>query len=143
MLLVVFAGILPGTSLAGNCSINIQGVAFGNYNPFNTTASNDVGSVFASCTGRGTLKVSLSIGQSGSHSMHYMISAATSDQLDYNLYANPSRTRIFGDGTGGTRTVRRRYRNGTVSISIYGQIPALQNVASGSYLDSIVATITF
>jgi len=143
VLLVLIAWIFPGASLAGNCSINVQGVAFGSYNPFNTAASNDVGTVVASCSGRGTLRVSLSTGQSGSYTMRYMVSATTSDQLDYNLYMNASRTRIFGDGTGGTRTVSRRYRNQTVDISIYGQIPALQNVASGNYLDSIVATITF
>ena len=31
----------------------------------------------------------------------------------------------------------------TTSFTVYGQIPALQNVVVGSYTDSITATVTF
>lgn len=72
-----------------------------------------------------------------------MLSGTTSDQLDYNLYTTAARVIIFGDGTGGTRTVSRNFKNNRVRINVYGQIPALENIAPGSYADSIVATVTF
>jgi len=50
---------------------------------------------------------------------------------------------ICGDSTGGTQTVSRNFKNNSVRINVYGQIPALENIAPGNYTDSIFATVTF
>ncbi|MGH8308038.1 MAG: Csu type fimbrial protein, partial [Gammaproteobacteria bacterium] len=115
----------------------------GNYNPFAAGPRNRTGRITVTCNGNGTLTVALSTGQSGSYNPRYMISGTTTDHLDYNLYTNPARTIIFGDGTGGTQTVSKRFKNNSVRVNVYGQIPALENIAQGSYTDSIVATVTF
>lgn len=66
-----------------------------------------------------------------------MISSTTT------LYTSVARSIIFGDGTGGTQTVSQRFRNNTKRITVYGQIPAMENISAGAYSDSIVATVTF
>ncbi len=62
--------------------------------------------------------------------------------LQYNLYTTSGHTNVWGDGTGSTRTVGG---NGTSSSTqtIYGNIPAGQDVSAGTYSDSITLTISF
>ena len=134
---------LPNTLWAATCTVTARPVAFGNYNPFSTNPLNRAGRITVVCNGMGTLTAALSSGQSGSYNPRYMISGSTSDQLDYNLYTTAARAIIFGDGTGGTQTVSKNFNNNRVRISVYGRIPALENIAPGSYSDSIVATISF
>ncbi len=62
--------------------------------------------------------------------------------LNYNLYTTSGRTIVWGNGTGGSNT-RTASRNTNTTLSIFGEIPAAQDVAVGSYLDSITATVNF
>ena len=134
---------LPETLWAATCTVTTRAIAFGNYNPLTATPLNGTGRITANCKGNGTLTVTLSTGQNGSYNPRYMLSGTTSNQLDYNLYTTAARVIIFGDGTGGTQTVSKNFKNKTVRVRIYGQIPAMENIAPGSYTDSIVATVTF
>ncbi len=146
IMLLLCAGmafLLSNTLRAATCTITARPIAFGNYNPFSTNPLNRAGRITIVCNGMGTLTAALSSGQSGTYNPRYMISGTTSDQLDYNLYTTAARVIIFGDGTGGTQTVSKNFNNNRVRISVYGQIPALENIAPGSYDDSIVATVTF
>lgn len=144
LLLTGFLAITPVTARAANCTLTTQAVAFGNYNPLNAAPRNRTTRIItAVCNGKGTLTAALSTGQSNSYTPRYMISASTSDQLDYNLYTDATRTSIWGDGTGGSQMVSRNFRNNTVRLLAYGQIPAMQNVAAGTYTDLITATISF
>lgn len=146
LVLLLWIGLVllfPGTLLAANCTITANSVKFGNYNPVSGAPLNKNGRITAVCNGKGTLTVSLSTGQSGSYTPRYMISGTTTDHLDYNLYTKAARTIIFGDGTAGTQTVSKNYNNNKKNFPVYGQIPALENVAAGNYSDSIIVTITF
>jgi spore coat protein U-like protein len=135
--------LLPNMAQATTCTVTANPIAFGNYNPFTTTPRNRTGGITATCIGNGTLTVALSTGQSGTYDPRYMTSGTTSDKLDYNLYTTAARVTIFGDGSAGTQTVSKNFKDNTVSIRVYGQIPAMENIAPGSYTDNIIATITF
>lgn len=145
--LALLAGSLalgaPNAARAANCRVSATAVRFGNYNPLNSAPVNRVGHLIVSCNGRGTFVAALSTGRSGSYTPRYMLSGATGDQLDYNLYTDAARTIIWGDGAGGTQTVSRRFHNNRVRLAVYAQLPAQQNVTAGKYLDNIVATVTF
>ncbi|MGH8283884.1 MAG: Csu type fimbrial protein [Gammaproteobacteria bacterium] len=143
LLCVGLAQLLPGTLLAATCTVRANPVNFGNYNPLAVAPLDSTGRIRVTCNGNGTLTVALSTGQSSSYNPRYMISGTTTDHLDYNLYTTAARTIIFGDGTGGTQTVSTHFNNNTKRIRLYGQIPALENIAPGNYTDSIIATVTF
>lgn len=144
VLLGTGAALLPTRALrAATCTVTATSVAFGRYDPLTATPRNRNGRISVACKGNGTFTVALSTGQSGSYNPRYMLSAATSDRLDYNLYTSAARTLIFGDGIGGTQTVNKRFRNNTQRITVYGRIPAMENISAGVYSDSIVATVTF
>jgi spore coat protein U-like protein len=138
---------------AVTCTVSATGPAFGLYNPLTTTPTLANGQVSASCTLTGTttttvaLVSSYSTGSSGSYAARTMLSGANA--LSYNLYYDAAFSQVRGDGTGGSQTggasftLTRTAPTQSVTSVIYGRIPALQDVAAGSYLDTIVFTVTY
>jgi spore coat protein U-like protein len=131
-------------ALAASCTFqSVVGVAFGTYNVFSPNANyNGVGRLTIACSGGGSSSfvVALTTGQGNTHATRVMKSGANT--LNYDLFTDAARTITWGDGTGGTSTIRIA-RNSTSTLSIYGGIPAGQDVAAGVYTDSIIATVTF
>jgi len=68
----------------------------------------------------------------------------------YNLYTTNAYAVVWGDGTGSTATISgtMRLNNGhpsqTNTHTVYGRIPALQDVAvANDYRDNVTATVTY
>jgi spore coat protein U-like protein len=146
--------LLPGLAGAAvSCSVSATGPAFGIYNPLSGTPLLSNGQVSATCTlsGGGATTVSLvssySTGSSNSYAARTMLSGPS--RLSYNLYYDATYTQVRGDGTGGSQTGGATFNltasspTQSVTSVIYGRIPAGQDVAPGSYLDTIVFTITY
>jgi spore coat protein U-like protein len=91
----------------------------------------------------GNITISLSTGQSGTYSARALRKGAES--LLYNLFLNPGLTSVWGNGSGGTQIYSRSRPpfNSDVDLTVYGSVPAGQDVSSGSYSDTISATINF
>lgn len=125
-----------------SCSISTVGVAFGSYNVFTATPVDAVGSVSFQCSAPVAVVVQLGTGSASSFSPRTLRRAG--EPLNYNLYRDAAHTSIWGNGTGGTSTW-----SGTASVisptvvQIYGRLFAQQDVTSGAYTDTVVATIVF
>jgi spore coat protein U domain-containing protein, fimbrial subunit CupE1/2/3/6 len=136
---------IPSLAHAAGCNITLSGgFVFGNYDPYNGSPTNSTATnlISVSCNGNGTATVDLNTGSSGTYFPRSMISGT--DTLTYNLYTTASLTSVWGDGTGGTVDQSFAYHGSTsASYSVYGQIPAQQNVNTGSYTDTITITVTF
>jgi spore coat protein U-like protein len=153
-LLAVGAALLPlAAGAVVSCGVTATGPAFGVYNPLSATPTYANGTVQVSCTLLSggattvTLVSSYSTGASGSYALRTMLSGANT--LGYNLYYDAAYTQVRGNGTGGSQTggatLNLSPGNPTLTASgtIYGRIPAGQDVAAGSYADTIVVTITY
>lgn len=145
VLCAAFVALVPqASSAATSCTFtSVSPVSFGVYDIFATSPNNNgVGSITIDCQGSGNdnFDVTLSTGQSHSYTTRVMRSG--SNRLNYNLYTSADRSAVWGDGHGGSqrRTVRK---NKATTLSIFGQIPAGQDAAVGTYADPIVATVTF
>ena len=129
---------------ASSCSFSsITSVSFGAYDVFSALSNyNGVGSITILCgSGSGpNFVITLSTGQSNTYSSRVMKSGGNS--LNYNLYTSAARTVIWGDGTGGSN-VMTAAKHSTTSLSIFGEIPAGQDAAVGTYTDSIITTVNF
>jgi spore coat protein U-like protein len=146
MAILLAAGLLPllgGTATANSCTLSTTAVSFGNYNIFSSASTGATGSVTFKCTQSAAITIQLSKGHSTTFNPRTM--TFSSSVLNYNLYQDAALTEIWGDGTGGsTEYSNSRPGTGTVVLTVYGNIPALQqSVAAGAYSDSITATITF
>jgi spore coat protein U-like protein len=139
----LWAALLHPAVSAPKCSFfTASSVDFGTYNVFEVTPNNfGVGSIAISCQGGGgPFKVSLSTGQSHSFGAREMQSGTS--HLSYNLYTTAARSVVWGDGSAASGTLSAG-RNTTTRLDIFGQIPALQDAAIGTYTDSIVAIVNF
>jgi spore coat protein U-like protein len=120
-----------------DCSVNTLSVLFGTYDHLSGANVDAVGNVSVTCTTAESYSIALSAGN-GSFAARQLQSGG--GLLYYNLYSNVLRSSVWGDGSAGTALV-----NGstTGSYSVYGRIPGRQNVAAGTYGDTITVTLTF
>jgi spore coat protein U-like protein len=136
--------VSAGAPAATRCHFNAASAAnFGAYDIFSTMPNNSgVGSVTIDCSGGGnnTFDVTLSTGQSNSYASRVMSSGG--NRLNYNLYTGADRRVVWGDGHSGSQVMTVQ-KNKATTLSIFGQIPAGQDVAVGTYGDIIVATVYF
>jgi spore coat protein U-like protein len=128
---------LPGAVLA-DCSLNVLDVSFGQYDPFVATDTDTTGSVSMNCDTDTSVQVSFSAGF-GPFATREMQSGLNA--ILYNLFTDPSHLTIWGDGSPGTSLVSISGTSG--SHTVYGRIPARQNVPVGTYGDTITVTLTF
>jgi spore coat protein U-like protein len=144
--------IAAGASGAGatTCSVESAGVSFGQYNPFNGAPTDSVGTITLSCSGASGTDVAYVLrigpGASGTPTARVMRSAS-GWSLGYNLYTDPARSLVWGDGTGGTRVVADvfslRGMGQTRRYQVFGRTFERQNVAPGVYSDSLVLSVEF
>ena len=133
-------------------------VAFGSYDPMDDTPLDVQGRVSYMCNNSGgdvsrtgtpvtlgklIVQISLSPGNGGTFQQRYL--AGGRDRLRYNLYLDPQRTIVWGDGTSGSQTYSEHAQpNGhTVVVPVYGRIFAGQDVEGASYGDTIIVTLDF
>ena len=147
--------ILPVAQAATtvNCTASASGIAFGIYNPLSAVASASTGSLRVTCNGSGTgsanvtLNVTLSTGLSGSYATRKMFSGVNA--LNYNIYWSTAYNQIMGDGSGGSFAGSAgpfpvpAGGSNVATGTMYGLIPASQDVAPGSYSDVITVTVTY
>jgi spore coat protein U-like protein len=151
--LVLFLFNVGAALATATCTIGVTILSFGTYDVFSGTANDSTGTITVTCTQQSApvrnlpVTVSLTTGVSGSYATRTMKSGANT--LNYNMYAESTRTTIFGDGTAGTSTIGGTFgftavgQQLTGTGTIYGRVPAGQDVVAGSYSDTITATVTF
>jgi spore coat protein U-like protein len=154
------AGTLAGLAAAPasaavtvNCTSSASSIAFGIYNPARTTSTTATGNLLFTCTGTGTGSVSVtmgvtfSTGLSGTYATRKMFSGTNA--LNYNIYWSTAYSQVMGDGSGGSFAGSAgpftviAGGSSPVTGTMYGMIPALQDVAPGSYLDTVLVTVTY
>jgi len=142
--LTVLLGALlagQGTARAQFCSVSTTPVSFGIYDVFSPTPLASTGTVSYRCLLALGMTIWLSKGGAPTNDPRRMSNG--SDDLKYNLYLDPAHTLIWGDpnpnaydaGWPGLWTLH--------TVTIYGLIPAEQDVVAGTYTDTIVVTFQF
>jgi len=122
------------------CTFNVTGVNFGSYDVFSNSALDSTGNIDVNCPNGVGYSIELSEG-GGTHTQRVMGSGVR--RLNYNLYTAANRAVVWGDATSGTITVNGTGIGVNVNHSVYGRIPALQNVHAGSYSDIIIVELNF
>jgi spore coat protein U-like protein len=131
-------------TVAKNCSITTTAVAFGAYDPIVANATAVVvipGSVVVTCTKGAGTRIDLDLGTNASGTTRQM--GGGTDNLTYELYQNTTRTTVWGSGAAAGQTIATAPSKAPRTFTVYGRVVAGQDVAAGSYSDTVVATITF
>jgi spore coat protein U-like protein len=127
-------------TVSATCLISATNLAFGTYSG---TAVNATSTVTVTCTNTTPYNVGLDAGTStGANVNGRKMTGPGSATLGYSLYQDSAHTTIWGN-TVGTNTEAGTGSGSAQALTVYGQLPAGQFVAPGSYTDTITATITY
>lgn len=146
------SGSFNVTATVGNSCIvtSTSDIAFGAYDPADanfSTALDGSGSVSVRCT-RGTVaNVALNQGlnpNGGSCAAPArQMSDGGTERLAYDIYQNAARTTAWGCDTANDQSFTSTASNVATTLTTYGRIPAGQDVAAGSFTDTVIVAVTF
>ena len=150
LLLVLLAG--PAAAATACRITSLVGLNFGIYDPFASVPRDTQASVGLTCTRSGgpqtsTITIALSAGAHGPSTADRRLAGnGVPSTISYNLYRDSGRSFVWGNTPGvdaATQTVSVP-NNGSANatVTIYGRIPANQDVYVGSYSDSVTVTVT-
>ncbi|MGE5188860.1 MAG: spore coat U domain-containing protein [Gemmatimonadota bacterium] len=130
------------------CSVTATGINFGVYDVFSPVPLDSTGSITVACDAipPGSVVVAIDPGGAGTFLPRRMRHASLPDTLGYNVFTSASMAAVWGDGTGGTATVRSGAgppNRPPKAVTIHGRVPPGQNVSAGTYGDTLVVTITW
>ncbi len=134
------ATFLVTATVASTCTISTTPLAFGSY----TGAISQVNTtVTVTCTNTTPYNLGLNAGVStGATVTNRSMTGPASALLSYGLFRDAGHTLNWGM-TIGTDTLSVTANGSAQVATVYGQIPAGQFVAPGSYTDTITATVTY
>jgi spore coat protein U-like protein len=124
-------------------------LAFGVYDVFSPIDLTTTGQLLFRCTGIGNrvavVVVSLSRGNSNNVQTRTLRElGGGSGVLNYNVFSDPGHTQIWGGALAGSAPVTVTVRNNTlVSLTMYGHVPAHQDVPTARYSDLLFVTLNF
>ncbi|QNA82842.1 spore coat protein U domain-containing protein [Sphingomonas sp. So64.6b] len=131
-----------------SCTVSTTGISFGSYIPVDATNNESSGTVRVQCVLlvalAGSYTIDLSTGSSGTYAQRTLRNGASI--LTYNIYVDAARSQILGNGSGGSSRITRNFTallGVDQTTTVYGRIPAGQNVPAGSYSDTIIVTVTY
>lgn len=150
----VSANLTVSATVDASCTINTAPVNFGSYNPTSTTPTFVSGAVTVACVKGTTPVIGLSSGSNPGAlaGERAMTNAVTSELLGYFLYkpalATPNICTTAETDAWGATGSERLEPGATTSVaattySICGKIPPQQDVSTGSYQDTVIATVEF
>jgi spore coat protein U-like protein len=152
--LVVLAALAPAPARAGggiNCSLSATPLAFGKYVPSANSPSDFTATISLTCTTSGPAPAPIhgTIALAGGTGPSLRQLSDGVHRLRYQLYLDPTRSALWGDGNGDSGTASLSGVVGRAApfqrvLTVYGRILARQSDASvGSYADQITAALNY
>ncbi len=122
------------------CTVSAASLPFGNYS---SVVVNLTTTVTATCTTGTAYNVGLDAGQgTGATVAARKMTLSAGNTLTYGLYSDTGHSTVWGN-TIMTNTVTGTGTGIAQPLTVYGQIPAGQFAAPGSYTDTVAVTLTY
>ncbi|MGD9765286.1 MAG: spore coat U domain-containing protein [Candidatus Binatia bacterium] len=142
------ANLGVSASVSNNCTISTVAVAFGPYDPIvtnkTTPLDDSTGTVTITCTQGTTATIALDEGANNASATGTTraLTDGSSNYLNYELYQDSSHTTVWNDTTNLLEPPAAP-SSAARNFTVYGRIPAGQDVPEGTYNDTVVATVNF
>lgn len=125
------------------CSTSANPLAFGNYDPTSATALDATTTLSVLCTVGTSFTVGLNAGTVTGATVTTRGMTNGANTLSYALYQEAARTSNWGNTPGTDTPPATTAPVGPSSLTVYGRVPAAQNVPAGGYSDTITVTVTY
>ena len=132
-------------NVQATCTVSSGNLAFGSYTGGTATPVDATTTITATCPPGQSYDIGLNagLGPSATTSTRMMtISGPGTSTLNYGLFTDSTRSTNWDD-IGGTNTVAGTGDSTGQAITVYGRIPAGQNVQTGTYEDTITVTMDY
>lgn len=131
-------------TVTASCSISATAIAFGSVTTL-ASAYNATGNLTVSCSLTAPYTIALNAGSSIGNTIaarKMSVGGTGAGVVSYQLYRNTGPTNLWGNGTtgvvySGTGTATAQ------TVPVYAQVPAQAATVTGSFKDTVTATITF
>jgi spore coat protein U-like protein len=139
------ANLSTSAAVANNCTISTAPVAFGSYDPVGVNAAANLdgsGSLTVACTKGATTTIGLDLGSNASGSTRRLANGS-GGFLTYEFYQDSSHSTVWSNsGSGLVSPPAAPSKDGRV-FNVYGRVASSQDVPSGTYSDTVTATVNF
>lgn len=149
LLLAALLWTQPAAAQADSCAFRAASATLVDFSVYSggLLPADSTGVIPLTCTpaialGTVAYTVSISTGSSGGFSPRTLLRMGGGGALNYDIYIDPTRLIVWGDGSLGTGTVSGLC-SGDCDVLAYGRIPGAQVVPSGSYADDVLITVDF
>ncbi|WPZ14834.1 spore coat U domain-containing protein [Nitratireductor rhodophyticola] len=132
-------GFTVSATVPANCQVNTQDVDFGARGVLATNVD-ATGEVDVTCTPGSAYTISLDGGNAGAPPTQREMSKGT-ETVIYGLYRDAARSQPWGS-TAGT-TVSGSGSGSGQSFTVYGRVPPQHTPSPGTYVDTVVVTVTY
>jgi spore coat protein U-like protein len=126
-------------SVSPICSVSAGSLGFGSYT--SAAAALATATVSVNCSNGGSYAVGL--GSGSNFSTTRRMAGPSGQFLGYELYSDSGRSVFWGDGTTLGNRVSGTGSGVSQNLTVYGRIPAGQNITPGSYTDTVVVTVEY
>lgn len=126
-----------------SCIVTALPLAFGNYDPTATTPLDGSTTLSVLCTVGSSFTVGLSTGTASGATVTTRRMTSGANTLGYQLYQETARTNFWGNTPGTDTPLATTAPILPSTLTVYGRIPASQNVPAASYTDTITVTVNY
>jgi len=150
---VGLSAALPAPAFAtATCSVSASALAFGAFAPIDGANHDSDATIAVDCStdsGPEQVGVTVALDGGGGGSIAARRMQAGTGELAYNIYTDPVRSVLWGDGTtgsapGATLDLAVTGQSVRQEFPAYGRVPAGQNTAPvGLYADSVLVTVVY
>ncbi|MGH8519635.1 MAG: Csu type fimbrial protein [Panacagrimonas sp.] len=133
------------TTVIDVCAVSASNLGFGTYSPIAGSALDGATTITITCTLGTPYNVQLDPGAHGGGSVSTRQMQRTSggtETINYSLFRNAGRTQNWGQ-TDNTDTLSATGTGVSQGHTVYGRIPASENVPTGDYSDTVNVTVSY
>jgi spore coat protein U-like protein len=135
--------IAVSATVANTCTLTAGTLPFGTYSGAKLSVT---GTFTANCTTGADFIVALDKGVGTGATLANRLMTNTTNTaftLGYSIYTTSGGATVWGDGTNGSSTVTELGTGAAITYNVYGVIPATEAALSGTYQDTVTATVTY
>jgi spore coat protein U-like protein len=125
------------------CVVSANPLPFGNYDPTATTPVDATTTLSVLCTVGTSFTVGLNAGTASGATVTTRRMTNGANTLGYALYQEAARTNNWGNTPGTDTPLATTAPILPTTLTVYGRLPASQNVPAGSYTDTITVTVNY
>ncbi len=133
----IAAAAFPAQAAPSCKNLSVTALAFGNYDVYNAAPVDSVGTISYTCPPPTTPTVTIDTGLAFAGGHRRMTRGAGGDWLSYDIFVDAARMVVWSSTPIGVAA-----GNG-ITVDFYGRVFAQQDVAAGSYADTVVVTFNF